>query len=258
MFALDAIGMEMRHEADFSIDRPGGSGNCLLIIFKTSAVVEMDGRELNVAPDSALIYAKGSPQKYRACGSYTDHYLHFTMEDSDMSDKLCFDRILTPDSMREAEEIMRLLGRELLSDSPNRAEYVSMLIKMLLMKLSEPPAGRYSASQNPYGELFDELRAEIYTSPGRFASVSQLAEELNLSPSHFQYLYKARFGVSCYEDLLSARISTARYYLSSTGLTVRAIASLCGYKNEICFMHRFKERTGLTPSAYRQSVNGAG
>ena len=176
------------------------------------------------------------------------------MDESDRSSKLCFNRLLTPDNMREAEEIMRMLGRELLSESENRGEYISMLIKMLLMKISEPPAGKTSSSQNPYGELLDELRAEIYTSPGRFASVSQLAEELNLSPSHFQYLYKARFGVSCYEDLLSARISTARYYLSTTGLTIRGIAALCGYKNEICFMHRFKERTGLTPSAYRQSV----
>ena len=253
MFTLNAMGMDMRHAANFVIDRPNGSGDCLLIIFKTNALLTLDGCEQNVPPDSAIIYAKDRPQLYRACGSYVNHYLHFSAENEDCAG-MTFGALLTPDSVREAEEIMRMLGREQLSASPNRDEYISMLIRMLLMKLSEPPAEKPTSSQTPYGALLDELRAEMYTSPARFASVSQLAEKLSLSPSHFQQLYRTRFNVSCYEDLLAARITAARYYLSSTDLTIRAIADLCGYKNEICFMHRFKERTGMTPTAYRRGV----
>ena len=256
LFRLNAMGMDMRHTPDFIIDRPNGSGDCLLIIFKTNALLTSDGAEQCVPPDSAVIYPKDCPQLYRACGSYVNHYLHFSADGEDCS-KLRFGTLLTPGSVREAEEIMRMLGREQLSGSPNRDEYISMLIKMLLMKLSEPPAEVAEHTSNPYAALLDELRAEIYTNPGRFGSVSQMASELSLSPSHFQQLYRSRFSVSCYEDLLSAKIGTAQYYLSATDLTIRAIADLCGYKNDICFMHRFKERTGMTPTAYRKRLSGA-
>ena len=256
MFELNAIGLDMHHNADFIIDRPNGSGDCLLIIFKTDALLTIGGEELTVPTDSAIIYSDGSPQLYRAiCGSYVNHFLHFGMSGEDLGGSVVFDRLLTPRSVKDAEELLRMLSREQLSDSANRREYTSMLIKMLLMKLSEPANEQRGAPLSPHAELLDDLRADIYSNPGQFTSVAQLAERVSLSPSHFQQLYKSRFAVSCYEDLLSARIRTAQYYLSSTALTIREIANLCGYENEVCFMHRFKERTGTTPGSYRRLIN---
>lgn len=75
---------------------------------------------------------------------------------------------------------------------------------------------------------------------------------MNLSPSYFQALYKKNFGISCYEDILSAKIRTGQYYLSTTDIAVKEISNLCGYGNEISFMKIFKKRTGLTPSEYRE------
>ncbi|WP_296587491.1 helix-turn-helix transcriptional regulator [Ruminococcus sp.] len=257
MFRLHNMGLDMHHTADFSIERSKGSGDCLLIIFKTDALLTTDGRDTTVSPDTAIIYSQGTPQYYRAiCGSYVNHFLHFGMEEGDADDRLIFDRLLTPRRVSDAEDILRMLSREQLSKSPNKDEYSSMLIKLLLMKISEESDGVSDAQLNPHAEILDALRADIYANPGQFTSVAQLAERVRVSPSHFQQLYRSRFGVSCYEDLLSARIRTAQYYLSSTALTVREIANLCGYENEVCFMHRFKERTGTAPGAYRRLING--
>ena len=257
MYILHNIGMDMHHTAEFSIDRPNGSGDCLLIIFKTDALLTLDGRDITVSPDTAFIYSKGSPQNYRAiCGSYVNHFLHFDMEDTDADSRIIFDKLLVPHRVGDAEELLRMLTRERLSTSANKADYTSMLIKMLLMKVSEQSDITHGAQVDPHAERLDSLRADIYANPGQFTSVAQLAERVRLSPSHFQQLYRSRFGISCYEDLLSARIRTAQYYLSSTALTVREIANLCGYENEVCFMHRFKERTGTAPGAYRRLING--
>ena len=256
MFMLHTIGLDMHHSADFSINRPNGSGDHLLIIFKTDALLTLDGTDITVSPDTAFIYSKGSPQNYRAiCGSYVNHFLHFEMDEDDADSRLVFDRLLVPHRTSDAEELLRMLSREQLSTSPNKDEYSSMLIKLLLLKVCEHSDEPRSTQLNPHAELLEELRADVYLNPGQFTSVAQLAERVSLSPSHFQQLYKNRFGVSCYEDLLSARIRTAQYYLSSTALTVREIANLCGYENEVCFMHRFKERTGTTPGAYRRLIN---
>ena len=78
-----------------------------------------------------------------------------------------------------------------------------------------------------------------------------MARSASLSPSYFQALYKAQFGVSCYEDVLTARIRAAKYYLRTTQLSVKEISALCGCENPEHFMRQFRTRTGLTPTEYR-------
>jgi len=103
-------------------------------------------------------------------------------------------------------------------------------------------------------ESLNMLRAEMYSNAGKFKSVADMAERINVSPSYLHQLYKDQFGISCYDDLLSAKIKTAQYYLGNSTLSVKEISSICGYDNSVCFMRRFKDRVGLTPSEYRKMV----
>ena len=77
---LHALGLNYSHDGSFDIRRPNGSGDNLLLIFKSSAVVRLHGREYSVSPDSAILYKKGTEQIYRACkGFYINHWLHATI-----------------------------------------------------------------------------------------------------------------------------------------------------------------------------------
>ena len=153
----------------------------------------------------------------------------------------------------EAEDIMRMMGREELSDMRSKERYMDLLIRMLLLKLGDGcRCGGSAGAVNPHRAALTGLRAEIYNSAGQFASVDEIAAKVNLSPSYFQRLYKELFGVSCYEDMLSARIKAAGYYLKNTSMSVKEIAAACGYENDVCFMRRFRLRTGMTPTEYRE------
>ena len=251
MLHLHTIGLGIRHTGDFCIDRPAGSGDYLLIIFKTDALLNLDGHELHVQPDSIMIFSRHTSQFYKTySGSYINHFLHFDVDTTDELDGIIFDKLLIADNINEAETLLRMISREQFSGSNNREEYISMLIKMLLMKLSEPTVLR-SRKTIHHLAAFNELRAQIYSNPAQFESIAQLAKIVNLSPSHFQQLYKTQFGIGCYEDLLTAKMKAAQYYLSNTSLSVKEIAELCGYDNVKCFLHRFKDRVGMTPSEYR-------
>ena len=57
---LHALGLNYSHDGSFDIRRPNGSGDNLLLIFKSSAVVRLHGREYSVSPDSAILYKKGT------------------------------------------------------------------------------------------------------------------------------------------------------------------------------------------------------
>ncbi len=250
MFELHKVGLDVSHSGSFFIDRPTGSGDRLLIIFKSEAVLEAEGRTMIVPPDSAIIFEKDQPQIYRASQSmYVNHFLHFDCAEEDLVGAVC-GRLLIPARIAECEELLRMISREQLSASVHRDRYISMLISMLLLKVSEQDM-RDAEPINAHKAALDRLRADMYSNPAQFRNVAELAAAVNLSKSHFQQLYKTLFGLPCYEDLLRARIMTAQYYLASTDLTVKEIAGLCGYDNDICFMHRFRARTGLTPCEYR-------
>lgn len=248
---LHSLGIDFRHDKDFIIDRPNGSGDDLIIIFKTPAVILQNGVIKTVPADSAVVYSKGERQYYGAAGAeFINHWVHFECDERDAF----FDRIglpfdtVIPVSASGTEEILNLLSLEQVSGSQNRGECADLLLRLLLAKLGG--AGG-STRGNPHSAALRSLRAEIYRNPADCKSIAELSARLALSPSYFQNLYKKEFGVSCYEDVLAARLERAKYYLSDTALSVRRIADLCGFENDTHFIRQFRRRTGITATQYR-------
>lgn len=249
---LHALGIGYEHDGSFQISRPTGSGDNLLLIFKTPALVCAGGKEMLVPRGSAILYSKGAPQVYGAAGAeYINHWVHFECAEDDIFFEKLGARFNTPtpvSSISSAESVLELLREQSICADKNSGECCDLLLRLLIAKTV---VGGGRAAANPYSERLRSLRARIYGNPaGRFC-VNALAEELLLSPSHFQALYKAEFGTSCYEDVLKAKTELAEYYLKNTALTVREIAELCGYDNDVHFMRQFKKRTGMTALEYR-------
>jgi AraC-like DNA-binding protein len=74
-----------------------------------------------------------------------------------------------------------------------------------------------------------------------------------LSPSRFHALYRAVFGISPMDDLIHARIDTAKNRLSDTEETVQNLSEQLGYRNVTHFCRQFKQLTGMTPVQFRAS-----
>ena len=249
---LHAMGIGYRHDRDFSISRPAGSGDDLLVIFRTPAFVVSGGERRELAAGSAVLFKKDAPQYYGAVGvDYVNDWVHFECDEADVF----FDRLGirfnepvsgVPDS---AESILELLKLESVSDSPKSRECSELLIRLLI---AEVFGGSGGEPGSPHSEGLRRLRAEIYGSPAEKYTIEEMAARLSLSPSYFQTLYRAQFGVSCYEDVLRARTGLAEYYLANTGVPVKEIAALCGFDNDVHFMRQFRKRTGLTALGYRR------
>ena len=95
----------------------------------------------------------------------------------------------------------------------------------------------------------------IYRHPEDKWSVEKLSHLINLSPSHFQRLYRQTFGVTCIAAVIACKIEYAKVSLSATGGTIREISSLCGYENEEHFMRQFKKIVGVTPTEFRKQMS---
>lgn len=252
---LHALGIGTRHNSDFLINRPNGSGDSLIIIFKTPAMIKLNNNALTAPADSAVLFSPDYHQYYGAFdGEYINHWVHFDHE----SDSAFLRRIglvqntlITPPDISSAERVLELLSIESVAAAQNSAESTDLLLRLLLTKLAD---GGEKAENSPYCGALRELRAAIYRSPAEKRTINTLAVALSLSPSRFQHLYSRQFGISCYEDILNARHEMARHYLSSTSLSIRQIAELCGFDNDVHFMRQFKKRNGITPTAYRNKA----
>ncbi|MGN0686565.1 MAG: helix-turn-helix transcriptional regulator [Oscillospiraceae bacterium] len=253
---LHVLGIGYRHDSDFLIDRPCGSGDNLILIFKTAAMIKLNNNVIHAPPNTAVVYSPEFCQHYGADGGeYIDHWVHFDAGNDTRffrSIGLNLNTLLYPADISAAEHVLDLLSLESVSGGRNSAECIDLLLRLLLTKLADGAEQGAEATSQHSGAL-KELRASIYRSPAEFLSIDMLAQRLSLSPSHFQHLYKQEFGVSCYEDILSARHSMAKYYLRSTTLPIARIAELCGYENDVHFIRQFKKRAGMTAGEYRHS-----
>lgn len=257
MIKVNRCGYDSRHRAVLDTLLPGGNEDYTLLLVKTTAFFEQNGVVLNTPPNTVILY---SPRSYIHYGrretGYNDDWIHFELlgEDTDLLRTLSLplDAPFVLPHMGTLVDYSRLVVIEKLSTHLYREQAMDALMHTLLYSLASqyhtvPDAN----SQNKYYYPMNELRMEILNAPNKKWNVENLAGQIHISTSHFQHLYKLFFGIACVQDIITARTKHAQYYLRTTEMSVHALASFCGYDNELHFMRQFKKMTGLTPSQYR-------
>ena len=256
MMFIRTLGINYQQNADFVMDRPPGAGAPLLLIFKTAAFVTLHGTTRHLLPGSAILYAKDTPQLYGAEGcAYVDHCIHMDWtlpEDFPQRSGLTFDTPFRLNDLAGVEALLRELSYALYADSPSGEDVTQLLLRLLLYRLGESCCGQTKALPNAHARALNRLRADIYATPAKPTSVADMAAQLNLSPAHLQRLYREQFGVSCYEDVLNARMQLAKHYLLTTDLAAGQVSELCGYEHYEHFARQFREKCGMPPGAYRK------
>ncbi|WP_145910193.1 helix-turn-helix transcriptional regulator [Kitasatospora viridis] len=88
-------------------------------------------------------------------------------------------------------------------------------------------------------------------------NVEALARGVNMSAGHLSRQFKAAYGESPYAYLMTRRIERAKALLRRGDLSVTEVCFEVGCASLGTFSTRFTELVGMSPSAYRQSVEGA-
>lgn len=73
-----------------------------------------------------------------------------------------------------------------------------------------------------------------------------------MSVSHFLSKFRKATGTSPQNYILNLRITNAQNLLSTTDYKIIEISKLVGFADSMYFCKRFKKKTGLSPSDYRQ------
>lgn len=82
-------------------------------------------------------------------------------------------------------------------------------------------------------------------------SISLIADELNISISYFNRIFKQRTGITPLQYMTNIRLKRAKDLLSNTQMTIKDIAAEVGYKEIRSFVRYFKKIEGITPTEYK-------
>lgn len=85
-------------------------------------------------------------------------------------------------------------------------------------------------------------------------SLQDVAEAVNLSPSHLSSQFKTAVGVSYVKYLTSTRLKEAQKLLRTTDHNIATVAEMVGYPNVTNFYRHFQRQIGMTPAAYRDTI----
>lgn len=98
--------------------------------------------------------------------------------------------------------------------------------------------------------LMDRIREQ----PSHRLSAEKMAEEARLSVAQFNRRFLALSGESPVDFTIRQRILHAKHYLHGSSQHISEIANALGYTDIYFFSRQFKQRTGISPSAYRRSL----
>lgn len=233
----------------------------LLVQTKDPLLVHVDvtenGRhikeDVEVPPDTLLLYPPKMPASYEAVGvPYGNYYVRFyTDEDFITKLNLPFGRPIALNSPESMDCLFKVLEKEYFSKFTHCQQSMSMVMRLMLLKVAESVDDLSMSEQQR--ELLN-LRYDIQTRPDYQWTVKEMSERVHISVGYLQSIYKKQFGVSCMQDVLNRRVELAKEYLASSVYSSQKIAQLCGYQSIEHFCRQFKIITGISPLQYRKQI----
>ncbi|NTH20001.1 AraC family transcriptional regulator [Rhizobium rhizogenes] len=142
------------------------------------------------------------------------------------------------------------LGREVEADG-RRAPDVAHLALSGLQLLKQEPATAAASRSLAERRVLDAAGA-LGNDLGQ-TSVTNMARKAGLGQSQFHALFREAVGQSPRQYQLRKLFDRAVDLLVNTSLPISEIAYDLGYRNASSFNRQFKQRFGLTPSAFRNA-----
>lgn len=141
-----------------------------------------------------------------------------------------------------------------IDENREKKEYKRFLVQAAVAALLEKGQRILPAALS--GRRFLSLQAvriinECFFDP---ITLSSVAHSLSISPQYLSQVFKSEVGINFSHFLSDVRLRWAAHLLTETKDSITSICGRCGYQNFSHFLRSFKNRFGISPSAYRKKA----
>ena len=84
--------------------------------------------------------------------------------------------------------------------------------------------------------------------------LDDLAQKYNISSKHLSKKIKQYLGITFKDYLTQLKINKAKELIAETDIPINELFSMVGFQDRVSFTRTFKQKTGVSPSAYRKSI----
>lgn len=242
----------------FTLERAIGIPEHVFLHFSNPIELLIQNQIVLTPPDACVFFQSGTPQWLRSQGPLTHDWLHCTGSLLPLLDDhgLKADTLYLCSQGKAVTQLIQAMEWELLQQQPYHREMATLQFRELLITLTrscrELNAGPIAEAGSSTAEVtFHAIRNQMLSHLSHPWQLADLATMACLSPSRFSAVYKAQFGIPPIEDLIQARMETARKRLTDTNISIRDLAENLGYRNVTHFCRQFKKLTNQTPKQYR-------
>lgn len=135
-------------------------------------------------------------------------------------------------------------------------KYSQFLLKNMLQNLiltiyqKRLPSKEDSLQINSFNEQVYEALIYIERNLAGNLSLTIVADQVSLSPSHFSRLFKQSVGYSFSEYVTHTRLEYAKLLMTNEKLSIGEVAERSGFNNANYFSSTFKKYNHMTPKEY--------
>ncbi len=251
--------IKVRHswpeKSGFFLSRNSDNKDYIFIHFFNSVEIYYDGNTFITQPNSVVIFRPTTYHNFLSKEPLKHNWFHFSVVSEEEITKfgLEFDTIYTIQDGDFITKIIRTIENEFFSPKSYSKELIYAKLNELFIKMYRAIKGENFSrlDKNLYKSL-DKVRLEMLSNLEKQWSVEKMAKIVGISISRFYSVYKQTFGNSPIDDLICARIESAKDTLVLSNESIEKIAEHLGYNNTTHFIRQFKANCGVTPSQYRK------
>jgi len=235
----------------------GCDQDILIYCLEGRGSVKIKNQEYEIKPGNFFIIPCGVPHKYAADQRlpWTIYWAHFKGTNTN---KLINDFLVKNESycgyVEYNESRMRLF-EEMYSNlemgySNDNLCYANMCLPHFLSSFIYKDNYNLSPrkqSKNQINQSINYMKQHI----DEMLSLQEMAASVNLSASHFSFLFKKSTGFPPIEYLNHLKVQEACQYLLFTDLRIKEIANKLGIEDPYYFSRMFTKVIGVSPGTYR-------
>jgi len=167
-------------------------------------------------------------------------------------------------SLEKSNSVYRLIDHILNEATEKRAFYQENIDALFASLLIEMLRGREGSGEKSFevhsdregiglcGADTDELREHIDNNIGSISTLDDLAAHLHINKTTLTEIFKGAFGMTPMRYVNYRRYEAGKRLLLETSLSVSEIAERTGFGSIHYFSKIFKERSGVSPVAFRK------